>query len=479
MNRTTRHPLITFLAALLLAPLAALHTIAAELFIHDGDRVAFLGDSITEGDKYTTYLQAYALTRHPQWKLTFRNVGLGGDTSWLRNRYHTDETALFKADPATQQKMMSDAVTAGLGRDVLPLKPTLVTVAMGMNDSYADGSPGFNGEINRAYTPFILAETKIAEVLKQKGVRVALLTPQAMELEGPPPLLTYPNKPGYGDNRNIFLQAFAKGLKGVAAKTGVSFVDEFDPYLAICLKAHSGYTNYYATDGVTHTPYPGPFLYKAGIGDGIHPSPLGQTIQAWIILKALGASVLVSRAEINSATKTVVATEACRIEKLTVADGMMSFDRSDESLPMPIPPEAGPALKLAPIREDLNRYELRITGLSPGNYQLSIDGEAVTKLTEAEAAKGWNLATNAGPITQQCQALLTTIREKDDYFYFRWRAQLGASWGGKSNKWATASAADVAAELARLDGLIAASEAQIEKLRQPHPHHFELKPVAP
>jgi lysophospholipase L1-like esterase len=137
MNRTARHTFVAFTAALLLAPSATLHTIAAEFFIHDRDRVAFLGDSITEGGKYTTYLQAYVLTRHPRWRLTFRNVGWGGDTAWLRNRYKTDETALFAADKATQQKMVNDAVEHGLARDVLPLKPTVVTVSMGMNDSYA------------------------------------------------------------------------------------------------------------------------------------------------------------------------------------------------------------------------------------------------------------------------------------------------------------------------------------------------------
>ena len=35
-----------------------------------------------------------------------------------------------------------------------------------------------------------------------------------------------------------------------------------------------------------------------------------------------------------------------------------------------------------------------------------------------------------------------------------------------------------AAELARLDQEVAATEVQIEKLRKPQPHHFELKPAA-
>ncbi len=53
---------------------------AAEFPIHDGERVVFLGDSITDQRLYTTAIEAYALTRFPQWKLTFRNIGWGGDT---------------------------------------------------------------------------------------------------------------------------------------------------------------------------------------------------------------------------------------------------------------------------------------------------------------------------------------------------------------------------------------------------------------
>ena len=67
---------------------------SAEFLIHDNDRVVFLGDSITEQRLYTTYIEAYALTRHPEWKLWFRNVGWGGDTSWLRQRSHPDEAKL-------------------------------------------------------------------------------------------------------------------------------------------------------------------------------------------------------------------------------------------------------------------------------------------------------------------------------------------------------------------------------------------------
>src|SRR6478672_9081971 len=125
------HKILPFLLTFLLFPIAIR---AAEFLIRDGDRVVFLGDSITEQRLYTTYIEAYALTRHPTWKLVFRNVGWGGDTSWLRQRAHPDEKQLFAANEAAQQKMVEEAVGQGLGRDVLPLKPTLVTVKFGMND---------------------------------------------------------------------------------------------------------------------------------------------------------------------------------------------------------------------------------------------------------------------------------------------------------------------------------------------------------
>ena len=68
----------------LLARWSSARVFAADFFIHDGDRVVFLGDSITEQRLYTTYIEAYVLTRHPQWRLTFA-TGWGGDTAWLRN----------------------------------------------------------------------------------------------------------------------------------------------------------------------------------------------------------------------------------------------------------------------------------------------------------------------------------------------------------------------------------------------------------
>ncbi len=422
----------------------ASQAVAADFFVRDGDRVVFLGDSITQQRLYTTYIEAYVLTRHPQWKLSFRNVGWGGDTAWLRQRAHPDETQLFAADEATQQRMVDKAVSFGLDRDVLPLKPTAVTVDFGMNDH---AYQAFRHDIFGAY---VRSQTKIVDVLKSNDVRVALLTPQPIEDKRADP---------DQDPRDQSLRKFSDGLKDVAAKEDVTFVDEFDPYMAIML--HERATN--------------PKVVIGG-GDAVHPGPIGHTVMAWAILKGLGASALVSRAGIDAAAKNVSVTEACRIDHLKIADGAVSFDRSDDALPMPIDPPAEPALKLAPILDDLDRYELRITGLPAGAYELTIDGEKVGKTTAEKLEQGWNLANEAGPIMKQARELLKLVFKKNDLYYDRWRnVQLYTF-----PVWAQSPEADNLrkTELARLDQEIAKCESQIDSLRQPTSHHLEIKPAA-
>ena len=417
---------------------------AADFLIRDGDRVVFLGDSITEQRLYTTYVEAYALTRHPNWKLSFRNVGWGGDTSWLRQRSHPDESQLFAADETSLQTMVADSVGRGLGRDVLPLKPTFVTIKFGMNDhSYQ----AFREDIFRAY---IRSQSQLAKVLSENGSRVAFLTPQPIEDKRPD---------SDKDIRNQSLRKFSDGLKDVAAKSGSSFVDQFDPYMAVLLRERAG--------------NPTNFI---GGGDAVHPGPIGQTVMAWAVLKGLGASAEVSHAEINAATKKVVAANGCKIQNLKQADGVLSFDRLDDALPMPIDERAEPALKLVPVAEDLNRLELRVTGLAAGNYDVTIDGESAGKIAAEELAKGWNLANAPGPITKQAREVLKIVFDKNNVFFRRWReVQLFGF-----PKWAQGPEAETkrTAEIARLDQQITEMEAQIRTACQPKSHHFELKPAA-
>ncbi len=120
-----------------------------EFFFKPGDRVVFLGDSITAQYQYSTYVELYLTTRFPDWKLTFLNAGIGGDTA-----------------------------NGGAGRfqrSVLDDKPTAVTINFGMNDG---GYGKFNPQANKVY----VEKTKaMLDMAKQAGVRVALLSPNAVD----------------------------------------------------------------------------------------------------------------------------------------------------------------------------------------------------------------------------------------------------------------------------------------------------------
>jgi lysophospholipase L1-like esterase len=423
------------MAMLMASPLLpATATAADKFFVHNGDRVVFLGDSITEQRLYTTYLEAYTLSRYPKWKLTFRNVGWGGDTSWLRQRAHPDEAKLFAAGPEVQERMVEQAVAAGLGRDVLPLKPTAVTIDFGMNDH---AYQAFREDIFSAY---VRSQSELAKVLEENGARVALVTPQPIEDKRPDP-----DK----EVKNISLRKFSDGLKQVAAEKGALFVDEFDPYMAIMMNARANDPN-----------------AIVGGGDAVHPGPPGHTLMAWAILKGLHAPALVSTAEIkvkNEKAKTG-SVKQCKIGRLKAEGDDISFDRFDVSLPMPIDSRALPALKLAPILNDLSRYELKVTGLTAARYDVTIDGAPAGTVTKEELADGWNMTTADGPIAKQNAELLKLVFEKNNVFFERWRqVQLNPKRQ---------------AELPALDQKIADLEARINEVRQPKPHHFELKPAA-
>ena len=215
---------------------------AADFPIHDGDRVVLLGDSITEQRLYTTVIEAYTLARFPQWKLTFRNIGWGGDTA---------QGGLGRA-----------------GRDMLPLKPTFVTIDFGMNDH------GYRAYDEGIYKNYIDKQTQLVALLKTNGARVALVTPQPIEDKRPDP-----DK----DVRNESLRKMSDGLREIAGKEKVLFADQFDPYMAVMLKARQA----------------DPAVLIGG-GDAVHPGPVGHTIMGWAILKSLGAPAAVSSAELTA-----------------------------------------------------------------------------------------------------------------------------------------------------------------------------------
>jgi lysophospholipase L1-like esterase len=253
---------------------------AKDFFFKDGDTIVMIGDSITEQLLYSNYVEMWTVSRFPQWKLTFRNVGIGGDRS-----------------PGGNDRFK---------RDVFAYKPTAMTVDFGMNDGgYRDFDKNFFDRYEKGLQG-------MADQARQANIRVAWITPQPTELREPGTQLTRYNRT---------LEKFSEGVKEIAEKNGGLFVDQFHPYLAVMEKAR-------AQD-------PQAIIMS---GDWIHPGPPGQSVMAWGILKGLHFPSLVSSVAIDLKYKEAPKTANCRVSevKVVVDNGDMhglSFERTDNALP--------------------------------------------------------------------------------------------------------------------------------------------------
>lgn len=110
-----------------------------------GTRLVFLGDSITQQGMYTAYVEDWLALRHPGRLLTCYNAGWAGDTV---------QGANLRFD-----------------RDIAPLRPTVVTVCLGMNDgAYAAPDPGRTGR-------FAAGLVRLVERIRALGAAPVLMTP--------------------------------------------------------------------------------------------------------------------------------------------------------------------------------------------------------------------------------------------------------------------------------------------------------------
>jgi len=228
----------------------------------------------------------------------------------------------------------------------------------------------------------------------------------------------------------------------------VLLVDRFNQYLAILVREHAAKPNAFA-DGC----------------EAVHRGEAGHLLMAWMILKRMGAPSLVASAEFDVAwflPDKLVKVRQCQVQNVKYAKGVLSFDRLAAVLPMPINDRARPALKMAPILDDLNRDELKIAGLRAARYEVVIDGEVVATVAADDLAKGWNLASVVTPDTRQADDVLGWVYNKNN-FYSHWR-DIRMNGGTPE-------------QLAEPEREIAINETRINTARQPKMRHFEVRPV--
>ncbi|MBN8217306.1 MAG: SGNH/GDSL hydrolase family protein [Spirochaetes bacterium] len=357
----------TLTLALLLAGFSS----AAEApgsFFQPGDRWAAIGDSITHGRRYHSFVYLFHATRYPDRPLRIFNCGVSGDSA-----------------------------AGAVGRfdwDIAPHKPTVATIMLGMNDVsrnlYAPGQTGeaVEGRRQDALKNHFAAMEQLATRLQAMNCRLIFFTPSIYDQTGNQ---ATENCVGVNDALGLC----GEGAKKLAAKFGGKVLELHAPMTALNAKIQKIDAN--AT-------LVGP--------DRVHPGDPGQLVMAYYLLKGMGATGTVAEAAIDGASGKAAAQVHCRLSEIQVQGGKLSFTYAAAALPYPVLPAAEEALKWVPFTQDLNRETLKVSGLADGSYAVRIDGELVQVATAKELAEGINLATNArSPMLKQALKVMD-IEEK-------------------------------------------------------------------
>ena len=346
----------------------------------EGERAVFLGNSITDGGHYHSYIWLYYMTRFPNMPLRILNGGIGGDTAYGMNKR--------------------------LDGDIFPMKPSVLMVTFGMNDS---GYFEYNGD-----NPKEFGEQKYQESIKnyqQMEKRFKDLPDTRIVMVGTSP---YDETVQLKENvpfktKNETIKRIVEYQKESAAKNNWEFTDLNAPMVALNQQNQQK----------------DPAFTLCG-SDRIHPDNDGHMVMAYLFLKAQGfVGKEVAEMEINANKKQAVNAENCTISNIKKNGKDLSFDYLAEALPYPLDTIArgwgqkkgqAEATKVIPFMDEMNREVLKVTGLK-GDYKLLIDEEEIGIWSGDDLAKGINLAAESK--TPQYQQALTVMHLNE----YRWEIE--------------------------------------------------------
>ncbi|HMI64299.1 MAG TPA: SGNH/GDSL hydrolase family protein [Puia sp.] len=322
-----------------------------------GERVIFVGNSITEAGYYESYIWLYYMLHFPGRRITVYNGGIGGDRA---------KNILDRFDD-----------------DVLPKKPTTICLTFGMNDSgyfeflagNADSTATMRVKESAHYFE------AIREKLKKYSPAKKIMISSSLYDE------TVKNPKNYFPKKSLAMQQIAAFQEKAASDEHWGFVDFLRPMTEITLREQKKDSSFTLTGS-----------------DRIHPGNAGHFVMAWLFLKQQGlAGKPVADVVIDAKTGKTELSENCQISSLSVnpGRGQLQFDYLANSLPYPQdsvprlfenPHRQTEALGVIPFNEEMNREKLAIRGLGEGDYSLTMDGRPIGKWTGAELGKGIDLA---------------------------------------------------------------------------------------
>ncbi len=396
---------------------------ASDFAIHDGDHVVLYGDSITDQRLYSTFIEEYVLTRFPTWKVQWTQSGVGGD----------------KVSGGVE-----GPIDLRIQRDLLPYKPNIVTIMLGMNDGYyRPPNPAIQKTYEDGYRSMV--DTILSG---DPGVKLTLIGPSPYDD------VTQPTK-----HYNEVMQAYSQFDKSEAGRTHQGFVDLNAPVVDVLEKVNASH----------------PELASRLIPDRVHPGEGVHWVMAASILKAWHAPTLVSSVTVDGHDA-----KAASVQNASVTDvkrekksSTLQWTEIENALPLPLPssatdPVTDLALEAGGVEAALDQEMLKVTGLAAGEYALTIDDQPVANFTEDALQRGVNLARMATPMLRQSQTLAWETEHRNEL-----ERRLFTLLAGTKDKPESAPEPEQDA----MRQAVAASIAQQQKDAQPATHRFALKLV--
>ena len=316
-----------------------------------GDRVTFIGDSITHGGSYHPNIYLFYATRFPNQPFECYNCGISGDRAPGANERFETDVAVHQPNIATIMLGMNDAEGWCFGQ----AKPT-EEMLKGRQWSYECYSKGMD---------------MLAASLAKINCRIIFIKPSIYDQ-------TAKMEHGNQFGRNDQLGQFGEFVETLADKYDGTVVDFYTIMCDINKKLQ--------------TKDPAATIVGP---DRVHPGPQGHFVMSYAFLKAQGMPQLVSAIELDAAAGNILRQENCAIDtKAEISLDRISFTCTEDALPFPVTGGQIEALQWVPFQEELNQQILKVNNLKIGSYELRIDDEFIGNYSSRELSVGVNLSGN-------------------------------------------------------------------------------------
>lgn len=425
-----RNSILTAIIAL--GVMAGAHAQPQDFYLHNGDRVLFYGDSITDQRNYTMMIETYVVTRYPELNVRFTNSGWGGDRV----------TGGGGGD-----------IDLRLKRDVLDYHPSVVTIMLGMNDG------GYKAATEASDKTYFDGYGHIVQTLTSDlpQVRITAIEPSPYDDVTRPP--AFPVAGGIAYNQ--VMVAYGKWVANYAQENHLALADANTDFVRMLQRAN-------ASD---------PNVAKDILSDHIHPSFGGALMIGEAVLKAWNARPVVASVtvQVDGIKAKLERADHAKIEGLTSAKDGLRWKETDDALPLPFVQweqmwgggaTVGLVIRDSDIAQALNQEPLRVTGLHNGVYSVRVDGASIGTFNNDQLATGINLALLKTPMTEQAMSVYQLTVQHGDIHYARWR-NVQVPFG---------SLPSGSAAMASLDSLEDAVVQQQRAAATPKQHTFEIVP---